>query len=74
MQALRREAWGSFTVTSSRWGKGRRGAEASGVIVVRDPFSAHSLSTLGVPHILLITGPSGASPSGGRDKSVNRTL
>lgn len=46
---------GDLTVTS---GKDRRGAEASGIIVIRDFSSTHSLSILGVPSTVPIMGPS----------------
>lgn len=62
---------GDLTVTSP--GKDRRGAEASGIIVIWDSFNTHSLSILDVPSTVLIMGPSESSPSGWGD-SVNRTL
>lgn len=67
MQALRREDWEGFTAAFLGWGKDRRGAEASGVIVW-DSFSPQALSIVGVPSIVLISGPSGTSPSEGRDR------
>lgn len=62
---------GDLTVTSP--GKDRKGAEASGIIVIWDSFSTHSLSILGVHSTALIMGPSESLPSDWRD-SVNRTL
>lgn len=45
---LSRVGWGNFTVTSP--GKDRRkGCKGSGIIVIWDSLSAHSLSILGVP-------------------------